>query len=145
MLDDEFTFTTDESCDLSLDFSEFDSLFDVADDLIELESVECLPLFRKRATEGRLVLHVVVHRQLPPSCNASCVLDESTKNLEALNSTLCSVETNVNIQVKNTTIGIRPGCPGKPEDIKHVASKKSCDGDYRLINGHCSEWLSVRI
>ena len=117
-------------------------MFEVTDDLFEVEGFECLPLFKKRATEGRLVLHVVVRKQLPASCNASCVLEESTKNLEALNTTLCSEETNVNIRVKNATKRISPGCPKQPDDIKHVTSKKSCSEGYRLINGQCSEWSS---
>ena len=143
LLDDEFTFTTDESCDPSLDFSDFDSVFDVEDGLFEVESLECLPLFKKRAAMGRLVLRVVVHKQLPASCNASCVMEETTKSLEALNSTLCSDEENVNILLRNTTTRIRPGCPEQPDDIKLVASKKSCSGSYRLINGVCSEWCHL--
>ena len=139
-LDDEFLFTTDESCDPSLDLSDFDSLFEDLDDIFEVESLECLPLLKKRYTEGRLVLHVVVHKQLPASCNAGCVVAETTKNLEALNATLCSEESNVDIRVRNTTTRISPGCPQQPDDIKHVASKKSCSEGYHLINGQCSEW-----
>ena len=113
----------------------------MTDDLFEVTSFECLPLFKKRATEGRLVLHVVVRKLLPASCNASCVLEESAKNLEALNTTLCSEETNVNIQIQNTSMRIIPGCPEQPDDIKHVASKKSCSEGYQLIHGQCSECL----
>ena len=143
ILDDEFTFTTDESCDPSLDFSDFDSVFDVEDDLFEVESLECLPFFKKRAAVGRLVIRVVVHKQLPATCNASCLMEETTKSLEALNATLCSDEGNVNIQLRNTTTRIRPGCPEQPNDIQLVASKKSCGVGYRLINGQCSEWCHL--
>ncbi len=141
LLDDEFTFTTDESCDPSLDFSDFDSAFEVADDLFEVESLECLPLFKKRATVGRLVLHVVVHKKLPATCNASCVIEETIKSLEALNNTLCSDEGNVNIQLRNSTTRISPGCPEQPNAIQLVASKKSCSEGYHLINGQCSECM----
>ena len=102
-----------------------------------------MPLIRKRATEGRLAFHVVIRKQLPASCNASCVLEESAKKLEALNTTLCSEETNVNIRIKNTSMRIIPGCPEQPDDIKHIASKKSCSEGYRLIHGQCSEWLYI--
>ena len=135
-LDDSFFVTTPSPCDVGATFDDF--VADPPEDLT-VDSVGCEPVSGgKRAAVGRIVVRLVMHKQLNASCGRDCIEEESRMNKKSIFSKITTEGFGVQIRTGNTTVELDFSSVNRSQ-ISHEKTSRFCGEGKSLINGICSE------
>jgi hypothetical protein len=134
-LDDSFFVTTPSPCDVGATFDDF--VADPPEDLT-VDSVGCEPVSGgKRAAVGRIVVRLVMHKQLNASCGRDCIEEESRMNKKSIFSKITTEGFGVQIRTGNTTVELDFSSVNRSQ-ISHEKTSRFCGEGKSLINGICS-------